>query len=231
MRIRCSCSGCFGGRCGRGRVTTREIGVCPTDAPACGFDQVNVTVSKVRAHQSGTANENDAGWSEIALNPARKINLLNLSNGVLDALGQTTLPAGHYTQIRLVLSPNGGNTPLANSVVPSGGAETALVTPSGIQSGIKLTNEFEVAANSTTDLVLDFDACKSIVTRGNGSYGLKPVIGVTLGATSGAIVGVVDPAVVSSNAVVTAQVNGVVVKSTVPASTGAFSLSPLTAAT
>ncbi|MGH8808669.1 MAG: carboxypeptidase-like regulatory domain-containing protein, partial [Noviherbaspirillum sp.] len=42
---------------------------------------------------------------------------------------------------------------------------------------------------------------------------------------------VVDPAVVSSNAVVTAQVNGVVVKSTVPASTGAFSLSPLTAAT
>jgi hypothetical protein len=221
-------SACGGGGSSVGQGT---LSASLTDAPACGFDQVNITVSKLRAHQSSSANENDTGWSEITLDPAIKVNLLDLSNGVLKGLGQTTLPAGHYTQLRLVLSPNAGITPLANSVVPSGGAETALVTPSGIQSGIKIIGGFDIAANSTTDIALDFDACKSIVTRGNGSYGLKPVISMIPMATTGGIDGVVDPALVASQPVVTAQVDGVVVKSTVPDSTGAFSLSPLTAGT
>jgi len=38
-----------------------------TDAPACGFEKVFVTVSKVRVHQSATAEENTAGW--VDLNP------------------------------------------------------------------------------------------------------------------------------------------------------------------
>jgi hypothetical protein len=224
-------SACGGGGGSSTAAGQGTLSASLTDAPACGFDQVNVTVSKLRAHQSSSANENDDGWSDITLNPAVKVNLLDLSNGVLKALGQTSLPAGHYTQLRLVLSSNGGATPLANSVVPSGGAETALVTPSAIQSGIKLVNDFDIAANSKTDLVLDFDACKSIVTRGNGSYGLKPVIKVTPWASSGGIVGEVNTALVASKPVVTAQVNGIVVKSTVPDSAGIFNLSPLTAGT
>ena len=110
-----------------------------TDAPACGFDAVNITVSKVRVHQSASANENDAGWADITLNPPRKINLLNLVNGTLEDLGLTPLPAGHYTQLRLVLVANSTATPLANSVVVTGGIETAIDTPSAVQSGIKLT--------------------------------------------------------------------------------------------
>ena len=80
-----------------------------SDAPACGFNAVNVTVVKVRVHQSSPASNNDAGWTDITLNPARKINLLNLTNGVLDNLGETPLAAGHYTQLRLVLDPNTGS--------------------------------------------------------------------------------------------------------------------------
>jgi hypothetical protein len=60
------------------------LGVSLTDAPACGFDSVNVTVSKVRVHQSSSATENDAGWTDIILTPARKINLLDLTNGALE---------------------------------------------------------------------------------------------------------------------------------------------------
>src|SRR5512147_2548142 len=101
------------------------LSVSLTDAAAGGFDAVNVTVSKVRVHQSSSANENDGGWSEITLSPARKINLLNLTNGVLENLGQTSLPAGHYTQLRLVLSANTGT--LANSVVLSGTTTTAEI--------------------------------------------------------------------------------------------------------
>jgi hypothetical protein len=209
------------------QMGTLKVGL--TDAPSCGFDQVNVTVAKVRVNQSSAASDTDAGWTDITLSPARKINLLALSNGALDALGQAPLTAGHYSQLRLVLSANSSASPMSNSVVPTGGHETAIDTPSATQSGIKLTHEFDVAAGAVVDLTLDFDACKSIVSRGNGSYLLKPVVNVVPMVISGSIAGFVDPAVVSSHAVVSAQQNGVVVKSTVPDATGAFSLSPVTA--
>ncbi len=204
------------------------LGVSITDAPACGFDAVNVTVSKVRVHQSASASDTDSGWSDITLNPARKINLLNLTNGVLETLGETSLSAGHYTQMRLVLAPNSGNT-IANSVVPSGTSiESLLDTPSATQSGIKLNNEFDVAAGQRVDLVLDFDACKSVVSKGNGSYALKPVIKVIPTAING-ISGFVSPALLDSHVMVTAQQNGVIVSGTVPkAITGEFFLARLT---
>src|ERR1700756_4876606 len=59
-----------------------------TDAPACGYDAVNVTVVKVRVHQSSTATDSDPGWSEVVLSPAKRLDLLSLTNGVLFELGQ-----------------------------------------------------------------------------------------------------------------------------------------------
>jgi Domain of unknown function (DUF4382) len=219
--------GCSGGTSSSSQPGT--LGVSLTDAPAGGFDAVNVTVSKVRVHQSSTASENDPGWSDITLTPPRKINLLNLTNGALDALGQTSLPAGHYTQLRLVLVPNAGAN-IANSVVLSGTTtELPLFTPSGVQSGIKLIHEFDVSSGQHIDLVLDFDALKSIVTRGNGSYALMPVISVIPTLLTG-IDGFVDASLLGSNVMVSAQVNGTEVRSTVPDPvTGEFFLTHLDA--
>lgn len=218
-------AGCGGG--GGSSAQPGTLSVSLTDAPACGFDAVNVTVSKVRVHQSASASENDAGWADITLNPARKINLLNLTNGALEELGQTPLAAGHYTQLRLVLAANAGPG-VANSVVLSGTtAEIALDTPSAVQSGIKLINEFDVAAGQRVDLVLDFDACKSIVPRGNGSYALKPVIKVIPTVLNG-IDGYIQTSLLADNVMVSAQVNGEVVSSTVPnTQTGEFFLARL----
>lgn len=138
-----------------------------TDAPACGFDHVFVTVDKIRVHTSANAEDGTGGWSEIDVNPSRRIDLLSLQNGTLTKLGQTVLPAGQYQQIRLVLDRNTGNS-LANSVVPAGGAEQPLDTPSATQSGYKIIRPFTVQRDTLVDLVLDFDACRSIVQRGNG---------------------------------------------------------------
>ncbi|MBC7415029.1 MAG: DUF4382 domain-containing protein [Herminiimonas sp.] len=222
-------SACGGGGGGTDPASTQAgtVHFTLTDAPACGFDAVNVTVAKVRVHQSATASDTDAGWTDVTLNPARKINLLTLTNGVLSDLGQAPLAAGHYTQTRLVLVGNTSAAPFANSVVPTGGTETTLDTPSAVQSGIKLNHEFDVAPGALADFTLDFDACKSIVTRGNGSYGLKPVITVIPTVVSGAINGVIGVVPSTSRPVVSAQLNGVVIKSTVPDASGAFSLSPL----
>lgn len=204
---------------------TGTLKVALTDAPACGFDEVNVTVERVRAHQSANAGENDAGWTDIVLNPARKIDLLSLQNGVLVELGQTTLLAGNYTQMRLVLVSN-RSVPMSNTVRPTGGSEKELDTPSAAQSGLKLINGFTIEPNKTNFIVLDFDACRSIVKRGNGTYGLKPVIHM-MAVTGTAITGYVQSG--PTGMTVSAQKNGVVHKATQPDSTGKFVLGPLDA--
>lgn len=210
-----------GGTDGSGTQAQGVLSVAMTDAPACGYDAVNVTVNKIRVHQSASAGENEAGWTDITLNPARKINLLDLTNGTLEQLGQTSLPAGHYTQLRLVLDANAGSG-VANSVVLSGTTnEVPLETPSAVQSGLKLGHSFNVESGQKVDLVLDFDACKSVVTRGNGKYALKPVINVIPTVLNG-INGYISPA---AGVTVSAQQNGVVVRSTVPnPTTGQFFL-------
>ncbi len=228
-------AGCSSGDGGSGTSNAGTASVSMTDAPACGYDEVNVTVSKVRIHQSDSADENAAGWTDITLNPARKINLLNLNdptqpNFALENLGETPLVPGHYTQLRLVLVPNGGASPFANSIVLSGQpGEIAVDTPSALQSGVKLIHQFDVASGKRVDLVLDFDACKSIVKRGNHTYALKPVVKVIPFEMNG-IEGFVHTSLLGSNVVVSAQVNGVIVRSTVPnSSTGKFYLARLVA--
>ncbi len=201
--------------------------VALTDAPACGYDEVNVTIERVRVHQSSTADDNDGGWVDIpVVNGPRKVDLLSLTNGVLMELGQTTLTAAFYSQIRLVLASN-SSIPLSNTVKPTGGVETEMKTPSAQQSGLKLINGFTVAPNTVTDIVLDFDACKSVVKAGNsGMYLLKPVIRmIPRTLTPTAIAGYVQTGV--TGVTVSAQKNGVVMKATQPDANGQFVLAPL----
>lgn len=219
---------CGGGSGGDASGTLR---VALTDAPACGYEHVHVTVDRVRVHAAEDADEDAAGWSEIVLDAPRRIDLLTLANGVLDELGQTALPAGRYRQMRLVLVPNGGAQPLANAVTPTGGAEVALDTPSGSESGLKMNLDVTVGAGERVDLLIDFDACRSVVSRGNsGRYNLKPVLSV-LPWPSGPgarVEGWVDPAM--AGAEVSVQLDGVPVRSTVPdPADGRFVLWPLPA--
>jgi hypothetical protein len=196
-----------------------------TDAPACGFDHVWVTVQKVGVNTSATAQDGDAGWTDLTLSPAKRIDLLSLTNGVLEELGTMPLNAGHYSQVRLVLAPTtaGSSTP-ENAVQPTGGNVTALTTPSGQQSGVKLQVNADVAAGQMADLVLDFDACHSVVKAGNsGQYLLKPVVSA-VPRTVSVIQGSVASGLASGSTVISAQQDGAVVRSTTPDSTGKFSL-------
>lgn len=196
-----------------------------TDAPACGYDHVWVTVEKVRVHTSSTAGDADSGWSELAVSPARRIDLLTLTNGVLEELGSTPLAPGRYSQVRLVLASNseGAATP-ANAVQPTGGAVIPLDTPSAQQSGLKMKANVEVASGQMVDLVLDFDACRSVVKAGNsGKYNLKPVVSV-VPRTVTAITGSVATTMPTTSTVISVQQNGTTVRSTSPTATGSFNL-------
>ena len=200
---------------------------------ACGYEQVNVTVEKVRVHRSSTADDGDAGWSEVVLNPALRVNLLDLTNGVLAELGQAELPAGSYSQLRLQLAANGNRAPYANSIVLEGQQdEIPLDTPSAQQSGLKMNLGLTVAPNELADVVLDFDACKSVVKRGNsGRYNLKPVVTVLPRVRLDGLVaeGYVAQPIALGSTSVSLQQRGVPVRSTVPASDGRFVLYPVPA--
>jgi len=220
-------SACGGGG---GDTPTGTLRLAMTDAPTCGLDRVDVTVQKVRVHQSSSAADAEAGWSEVVLSPPQRVDLLSLTNGVLTELGQTTLPVGKYQQLRLVLAANDASNPLANSITPTGGTETALTTPSASQSGLKMNVDIDVAANKLADFILDFDACKSFVKVGQSTtWILKPVIKVMprLSDAGSRVVGYVAASIAAGGTNVSVQQNGVVVKSTPPDGTGKFSLYPV----
>lgn len=224
---------CGGGGGSAGTDSSGTLRLALTDAPACGYDAVNVTIQKVRVHQSDSANPDDpSGWSEIVMNPALRVDLLKLQNGDLAELGEVILPTGSYNQMRLVLADN-KTTPMANSVVlTSDKREVELTTPSGQQSGVKAKQfNINIAPNQVANFVVDFDACKSVVVAGNsGQYLLKPQLSVIARFISG-VTGFVDAGMANGFTSVSLQQNGVVIKATAPtidpASFGKFMLQPV----
>ena len=137
--------------------------------------------------------------------------------------------------MRLVLGssppPGSPSGTLANSIKPTGGTETALTTPSGQQSGLKMKVNIAVAPDTLADFAIDFDACKSIVKAGNsGKYLLKPVLSV-IPIVSTSIVGYLHTSLVVAGTTVSAQVAGVPVRATPPDGNGRFVLSPVVTGT
>lgn len=217
-----ACGGGGGGSAGEGTLR-----VAITDNPACGYDEVVVTVREVRVHPNDAA-DNDPGWQSIPVDPPLTIDLLDYTNGALLDLGQTQVPAGRYTKLRLVLSPNTGMLADRNWVVLSGtGTRIPLKTPSGQQSGLKINTSLDVQAGGLTDIVIDFDACRSVVVAGNsGNYLLKPVLR-TLPRVETGVVGEVSVAAANAGASVSLQQNGEVRRATVADANGNFKLQPV----
>ncbi len=189
-----------------GKATLR---IYLTDAVAQ-YDAVNITFTEVSAHI-------DSAWL-VLNNQTQTVNLLDWNNGKTLLLGEAEVEAGTYTQIRLKIQ--------SASVVWNGQAFPMNV-PSGAQSGLKLLTKFDIAAGSTYDLVLDFDAERSVVATGprnkpNG-FILKP----TIRAAAIALTGSISGTVLNPNALPTAYAianNDTVTSSSVDATTGFFRL-------
>jgi hypothetical protein len=168
-----------------------------TDAPAH-YESVVIDIREIRIHKSADAEmieesdstdgeyDGDGEWIVISDEP-QKVDLLQLTNGITEFLGETELEAGTYSQMRLILG--------SENEITVDGFTRKLTTPSAQQSGLKLNIHAEVESNAVYTLLLDFDASRSIVKAGNsGKYLLKPVIKSVNLAQTGAIGGIVEPA-------------------------------------
>lgn len=160
-----------------------QLRMIMVDAPA-GYDEVNIVVTRVEVHKADA--DSNSGWFVIN-NDAATYDLLTLRNGASVILGSSSLDPGTYTQIRLIIG-TGSNVVVDGNTYP-------LVIPSGAQTGIKLNHQFEIQSGVVYELILDFDAGRSIVLTGNDQYLLKPVIRVIPMVISGSISGRIHPAV------------------------------------
>lgn len=155
-----------------------------TDAPG-DYKAVNLDVQQVQVHVSD--DDKEEGWQSLNLLKPGIINVMDFTNGNSALLTSADFPAGKISQIRLILGDK-------NTLTLRDGSTQPLKTPSGQTSGVKLKINAELVSNVTYQLVLDFDVAKSIVAKGNGTYGLKPVIRTITTAVAGGIRGTVKPA-------------------------------------
>ncbi len=172
---------------------TGTINLSITDAPIDDSDVTGVfiTINSMQYHKQ------DADWETFeGYNGPRTINLLNLTDGASELLGNFEMEAGTYTQLRFIL-----DAPLKGQGTPTNpgcylkyenGDSLALFVPSAGESGFKGTGEFVVPSNGSVDITADFDARKSVVKAGvSGMYILKPTIRLIVDNQAGSISGAV----------------------------------------
>ncbi|KYK22904.1 hypothetical protein AYK21_03340 [Thermoplasmatales archaeon SG8-52-2] len=124
----------------------------------------DITYAIIEAEEEN--GDGNAGWYTI-VNDSQIFDLIALQD-VTDVLGEKTLAAGKYTQIRLTIEK-------AEITVNDSGE--LVVHDLNIPSGnIKLTKGFWIVEDETTVLTLDFDIHESVHKTGSGKYMLKPTI-------------------------------------------------------
>jgi Domain of unknown function (DUF4382) len=159
-----------------------------TDSPFSDAKAVLVTISELQAHRDG------AGWETVPfpddpatpiLDTERTCDLKKLQ-GPVDFLGGGLLTAGHYTQIRLVVKKatiyfdvappetDPACTAAAPELTSTNNKDVTI--PSG---EVKLNRGFDLAADGTTLITLDFDGDASIRLTDAGTYMMSPVIAIT----------------------------------------------------
>jgi len=148
------------------------------DSPFSEARALLVTFSEVTAHRAGGAFTRLPFEGGAA---SRTCDLKKLRDAQ-DVLGAGMLPAGHYTQLRLVVSSaalyfDNASTgpPCAPSMAAPAGRSAAVEIPSG---EVRLNREFDVAEGGATSMLLDFDGEQSLRLTGSDRYMMAPVITV-----------------------------------------------------
>jgi hypothetical protein len=158
--------------------TTATLNVQLKDSPFSDARALLVTFSEVSAHRSG----GDFMTLPFAGGVSSRTCDLKKLTTATDVLGTGPLPAGHYTQLRLVVASAAiyfdnatSGPPCAAAMAAPAGRSAAVEIPSG---ELKLNREFDLTTANATTILLDFDGDQSVRETGNGRFMMTPVIGI-----------------------------------------------------
>ncbi|WP_136513719.1 DUF4382 domain-containing protein [Geomonas edaphica] len=170
--------GCGGG--GSSSTSKGTLKLAITDRQSDEFQNLFISIREIRLVPAGRENaaDDDPALPVFAkYTTAKSVDVMTLRFSQ-EALGDVALPAGTYSQIRLILNPNpNGNQDPVNYLVLASDPNTKipLTTPSGQQSGLKILGPIEVKPGVINAVMIDFDPNTAVVKRGNsGQYNLKP---------------------------------------------------------
>jgi len=158
-----ACSGIDNSITGTGDSAVR---VYLTDAPSDYIAAAEVTISSVQL----VPGDDDTGWVELlddGESPAT-FDLLELQNGVNELLAESLVPAGVYSQLRLIVA-EATVTLIDGYAFNDGTVTQTLFVPSGEQTGIKVETSgvIEAEEGMVTIMVIDFDVDQSFVINGD----------------------------------------------------------------
>jgi len=168
--------------CGGGSTSPSSnngVTVMLKDSPFADAKALFVVFSTVSVHLSGGSFVT-VPFSGAATTRTCDLKKLTASQ---DVLGTGALAAGHYTQIRLVVSsatlyfdnPSSASSACAATLSAPAGRSGAVTIPSG---EVILNREFDVTSTATTTITLDFDGDQSVKETGNGTFLMTPVVSV-----------------------------------------------------
>lgn len=139
--------------------TTSRVRLHLTDAPSPNIASAVVWISRAYLVPG------QEGEAVVVTDEPQEHNLLELQNGVTALLGDATIPAGRYAQLRLVV--DSARLTLAAGVTFDDGSSTkSLAVPSGGETGIKVNFAGTLDLTADADVVVDFDVVENFVFQG-----------------------------------------------------------------
>lgn len=167
--------------CGGDDGGSSTLSLSITDAPLDDVTSVWLQFTGVEVKRAGGPPET------ILFDAPKGYDLLTLQNGnAALLLGDTTVPAGNYQWLRLILDPAPGS-----AYVVDADGQHDLVIPSGAQTGLKLVRGFVMPAGGRADFTIDFKLHDSIIAPPGQApdYMMKPVLRMTNNVETGTISG------------------------------------------
>ena len=147
--------------------TTSHVRLHLTDAPGPEVESAVVWIS------GAFLVPGDEDGPIVVTDEAQEFDLLLLQDGVTALLGDATVPAARYSQLRLVV--DSARLTLVDGATFEDGTDTKLLkVPSGDRSGIKVSFPGQLDLTTDAEVVVDFDVAANFVFQGpsGGPFGV-----------------------------------------------------------